>query len=326
MVAQKEIAKSLGISAGTVSRALKNHPDLSKETRDRILSKARELGYFRAKDTEEKPALKRLGVLLYGTNVEKERDFWLSEAEIPRRIMSAVQSEAQRNHIETIIELPNTESEAPMMIRNHTVDGVLLMGRYTQKALDYLHDIPALSVSNFITNDWLPRLVVDNFRGMYQVTEYLISLGHRKILFVGNEHGGLTELYREREKGYRLAMQAHRLEPDVIYWEQPECREKTLTQTAIAASCDAIATCIREVFKNSGKTIPEQCSIAGFDGDVRAEQWDLTTYEMNWALLGKLAVDFLVHYPKNMRSSGVEIVIPGRLVIRGSTMSASSVG
>lgn len=321
MIAQKEIAKALGVSAVTVSRALRNHPDLSPETRERIIQKARELGYPYQKSKVGARVVKRLGVLLYEKDLERDRQYWTSAAEIPRRILAGIQFGARANHVEAVHEAPLTEEELPFMIQNRTVEGVLLLGRYGESALRHLKQIPAISVSNYINNDWLPRVVAANFRGMLQATEYMISQGHRDILFVGGAEGSPTELHSERERGYRQAMISHELKPQVLHC--PGCsiapfHDFLLKQTAIVASYDAFVYGLRNLFLSHGKVLPRDCSMVGFDGNFSNAEQNITSYEPDWDLMGRMAVDLLVRGLDTLPASGVEVVIPGRLVVRGS--------
>jgi LacI family transcriptional regulator len=326
MIAQKEIAKALGVSAVTVSRALRNHPDLAEETRERILQKARDLGYGRHKAPRGQSMIRRLGVLLYETELDEKDQFWFSESEIPRRILASLQKEAYKKQIETIFESSRVE-EVPLMIRNRTVDAAIIMGRYEPEALSHLRNIPAVSVSSYVANDWLARVVVDNFRGMQIVTEHMISLGHKRILFLGGEKGGSSELHRERERGYSFAMHSHGLDPESIYcsgWrlEQIEAdrliETRLLNATAIACSSDPLAYLALTIFQQAGKSIPQDCSLASFDGNSDSEARGLTTYTPDWALLGRVAVDFVSSSAQNLLGNGMELVVPGRLVVRGT--------
>jgi LacI family transcriptional regulator len=320
MIAQKEIAKALGVSAVTVSRALRNHPDLAKETRERILQKARDLGYARLKVASSPTAIRRLGVLMYETGLAEEDQFWVSESEIPRRILAAMQKEAYKKQIETIFESARAD-QTPLMIQNQTVDAAVIMGRYEPRVLTQLQKLPAVSVSSFVANDWLPRVVVDNFRGMQAVTEYMLSLGHQRILFFGAEKDGWTELHRERERGYAFAMQAHKLEPQTLYcngWNIEPVEAQLLAATAIVCSSDPLAFSVQNLFRKKGKLIPQDCSLASFDGNHDSPERGLTTYTPDWALLGRATVDFISSFAQNLWGNGLELVIPGQLVVRTS--------
>lgn len=320
-VSQKEIAKALNLSEVTVSRALRNHPDLAKDTRERILQKAKELGFFNQKKSQKVLDFKRLGVLLYNKDPEKDRNqFWLPQAEIPRRILAGIQEEAYKRQIELVFEMPKSDDEVPLMVKNRTVGGILLMGRYSPTVPNHLKETPAVAVSNYIANNNLPRVVVDNFRGAQTTTEHLISLGHKRILFFGDEGGGWSEIHRQREKGYQFAMLTHGLKPESFYcpYRTPEpFADLILEHTAIVASNDGVAFTVQEIFRKNNR---KPCAVTGFDGDFISKDRKLTTYEPNWPLLGALAVDLVTQSPEKMLHSNIEILIPGTLIVRDSSI------
>lgn len=324
MIAQKEIAKALGVSAVTVSRALRGHPDLAKGTRERILQKAQELGYPPLKERGgSSKMVKRVGVLLYERESDADQIFWGAVGELPRRIIAGIQKEAQKNHFEFVFEIV-PPSTVPLMIRNRAVGGVIVMGRYSSETLELLRSIPAISVSNYIQTDWMPRIVTDNLRGMSQVTEHLISLGHKKILFLGNDEGSWTELHRERERGYRLAMAQHGLAPEIAYcpvWDVEAQADLLLRQTAIAASTDSLVLPLQDFLRKRGKVLPRDCSLAGFDGNFQSGDRGITTYAPDWNLMGKIAADYILSRAENVQGTGIEIVVPGRLIVRDSSQA-----
>lgn len=316
MVSQKEIADHLGLSVMTVSRALRDRPDLSRETKDRVLTKAVELGYSRSIDPKAL-VRKRVGVLVY----EAEGTVLL-ESEVYRKIFQTLQRECQRNKAETVIETARP-GEAPLFLQNDTASALFILGRYEAADVAMFRGVPALALSSFAKGDPIPHISADNVGGMQEVTEHLLSLGHRKILFLADDEAG-TELYRQRATGYVSAMFARGLEPVVRYarWGDvvpADVLEQIRRHTAVVCANDTLAHRLLRALPGHGIETPRDCSIAAFDNLTRGGGHDITTYAPDWELMGKLAAELLLFRPQDIQDRKLKITVPGQLIVRGST-------
>lgn len=316
MVKQKEIAKKLNLSVMTVSKALRNHPDLAEATKNQVIKKALEMGYT------DIPALaaKRcpLGIIIYQSSREQHAP--LLESEIRRRIFEAVQRACRRRNIETVVEFAEP-SEVPLFIRNHTVKGVMVLGRYTSETVANLQGISAIAVSNFTSTTILPRITADNQGGARLVTQNLIKQGHKSILFLGLEESG-SELHRERSEGYCLEMLQHGLTPHLKFLARDRMEEalkEVSNYTAVACSSDSTAHALLTLLRANGKRVPEDCSVTGFDNLLSSESCGLTTYAPDWVLMGELAVQLIFSSDPQINGKNVHVVIPGELIVRSST-------
>ncbi|HSI08224.1 MAG: LacI family DNA-binding transcriptional regulator [Rariglobus sp.] len=326
-VSQKTIANALNVSIVTVSRALRNRPDLAEDTKHRILQKAQELGYKKnsAKAAAAKPGkdtqVRRVGILFYENEGTPHIDMLKSEA--LRLIFRSIQKECQRLEVETLIETPSTDhSVTPLILKNRAVDGVFLLGRYSAKTVEMIGDTPVLAVSSFIECPKLPRIVADNFHGMRKATDHLIQLGHKKILFIGDIQQG-TQLFRERSYGYMAAMHEQGLAPSVHFFEssnKPVPLEEISRHTAVACSNDTIAYLIQRKLLAVGKKLPEDCSLVSFDNLAPLDHPNpITSYGPDWELMGKMAADLLLSTPLDIRGKNVVVTIPGTLFVHKST-------
>lgn len=339
-VSQKQIADALNLSVITVSRALRDHPDLATDTKIRILQKAREMGYSKplprngnggtsphtlatgGNNTNGNGQPRRIGILLYESDESHQVD--LLKSDVRRSIFLALQKECQRHEVETLIETPSPDSP-PLLIKNRTVGGVFIFGRYTPETIRLLGDTPALAVSSFIECGGLPRIVADNARGMRESTEYLIGLGHKKILFVSNAESR-TQLFRERADGYVAAMHRAGLAPEVRFLKEGEklSEEEIRRYTGLACASDAQAYVIQDQLLARGWKLPEECSMVAFDNLVALDHpLKVTTYAPDWDLMGRLAAGLLLSRPLDLQGKDVVITVPGRLIVRGSTMAVS---
>jgi len=318
---QQQIADALGLSIITVSRALRDHPDLAGTTKQRVLQKARELGYAK---TKTKPAAapgtpRRAGILLYEPPQAAKRDTLASG--VKRAIFLALQKECQRLEVETMIETP-ASNEVPLLVKNRTINTAFIFGRYTADTIAGLGKIPAIAVSSFIDCAGLPRIVADNLNGMRLSTEHLIELGHRNILFVGlaDPH---TRLFEERADGYVAAMHRRGLAPVVKFCDDfaslPPV-EEIRAYSAVACASDALAYALHIKLTAAGVKLPHECSLAAFDNLPTEYPHPVTTYAPDWELMGKMAADLLLSHPLDVQGQDIVVTVPGKMLLRGSTV------
>ncbi|MDR1282868.1 MAG: LacI family transcriptional regulator [Opitutaceae bacterium] len=334
-ISQRQIADALNISVITVSRALRDHPDLAENTKERILRKARELGYVKPPPrlgaphpaiADSNPSLhsngipRRVGILLYGS---PHTD--LLRSDVIRNIFRGLQRECQLHEVETVVE-NQLLGDIPLVVKNQTVGGVFLFGRYTPEAIRLLGDMPALAVSSFIECEGLPRIVADNAGGMREATEYLVGLGHKKILLVGSADSR-TRIFRERADGYVVAMHRASLRSEVYF--TPVAREvpdDLLRRfTAVVCTNDSMAYTLQNQMFARGWRLPEECSMVAFDNLLAQDHTlKVTTYAPDWNMMGKLAAELLLSRPLDIRGKNLVVTVPGKLVVRGSTMPVSA--
>jgi len=318
-VNQKDIADQLGVSIMTVSRALRNHPDLSEATRDRIISKAVELGYTKIPVRAQRSAIKRVG--LYFCQ-EPHYFFFLGNGVMKRMFMS-IEEECQKREIELVVQFLKP-GDQPVAAKNGTIDAALLLGRYTAETAAYFKDIPAIAVSNFISDLKLPSIAADNIGGARLATRHLLDLGHKKIVFVGVEENIPTEIYRVRSEGYALEMIRRGLQPNIVGFgnEKPwdEVMAEVLRSTGVVCCCDSQAEGIRDFILKQGGRIPEDLSIVGYDNVTTGSGFEgLTSYAPDWDQLGQMAVGMLIFLPWDLLKSAFKVIVPGNLVVGNST-------
>lgn len=317
---QKKIADALGVSVITVSRALRDHPDMAAATKARVLQKAHELGYtkFKKRLAANQPAPRRAGILLYENPHGAPQDPLASG--VKRAIFLALQKECQRLEVETMIETPSAD-EVPLLVKNGTVNAAFIFGRYSADTIAHLRNIPSIAVSSFIDYPGLPRIVADNFNGMRLATEHLIELGHRKILFVGLVDT-YTRLFEERADGYVAAMHRNNLTPSVRFCEALDTLpslEEIRRHTAVVCASDGLAYSLHAKLTAAGMQLPEECSLVGFDNLPSDYPHPITTYTPDWEMMGRMAADLLLSHPLDIRGQSLVVTVPGRLLTRGST-------
>jgi len=313
---QKAIADELGVSVMTVSRALRDHPDLSDETKSRIVSRAIELGYKKIPAQSSKSTIKRVGLFHYD-EVGMHQGLEALGGGVQKMLFFAIEEQCQRHQIEVVLQFPKT-GEAPVAIKNKTIDAAFLLGRYTADDAAFFKDLPTLAISSFTAGSKIPSIVADNVEGARLATEHLIQLGHRNILFLSKELGAFTELFRSRSNGYTLAMVQNGLKPQWLFIRTEEELVPALPEirksTAVVCGADADASILKNTLTEAGLSVPCDMSITGFD-NLNEE---FTSYAPDWAQLGKMAVNMVVH-SSELLGTQFKVTIPGRLIIRDST-------
>lgn len=315
---QAKIASELGVSVITVSRALRNHPDLAEATKERILEKARELGYTRLRTPKPSSTLRRAAVVFYGAS---QVDPLASG--VRRLIFFGLHQQCKVLNTETAIEMPSM-SEVPAAVRNRTVEAVFLFGRYTAETVRALGDIPALAVSSYSEGIDIPRITADNFGGMRDAVNHLVEHGHKRVLFIREEEP-LTQIFRERERGYEWVMRKNGMPVEVATWNlesdpRPAVLENLPKGSAIAFASDSLAGVAMDYLESKGWELPRDCSIVSFDDTAPASR-KLTSFSPDWTLMGKMAADLLLAWPGLPRRTPIEIRVPGRLSVKGSVVS-----
>lgn len=190
------------------------------------------------------------------------------------------------------------------------VDGIILTAASTESGRSEVFKnmgVPVVLVDRVIELDEVKAsIVVDNKRGAYEGTKYLIGLGHKKILHITGPREG--KISQEREAGYREALveagieigsdSVHygRFKIDWGYAAMAAITEQQLDYTAIFCGNDLIALGVMRYLKDNGKNIPADCSVLGFDDIQMASHVDppLTTVAQPKYQMGYQAVEIMI--------------------------------
>jgi len=338
MATIQDIADNAGVSIGTVSRVLNAKPDVSPQTRARILKVMETLNY-------------RPSGLARGLALQRRRVIGFLAADImnpnfPELARSVVDRARQHGYSVMFFDTRQNldmEREAAHILENEHVAGVV--APILAEALDELarlHEqgVPVVRIyrDTFPLNT--PLVALDNVRAGEIATNHLLDLGHRKIAFVGRDCMSLSDT--ERLEGYRCALAARGvpLEPAYVVSGAPTREGGALAMTALLelaepptavfASKDVLAIGTYDAVIESGRSIPEDMSVIGHD-DIEAGSLvrpRLTTMTTHRDRLGAAAVEMLVaQIDRNQddnRSNDdepvAERVFTAELVLRGSTM------
>ena len=331
MVTIKDIARELGISINTVSRALNDKPDVSQETRLRVLDRADRLGYVPNTLARSLVAGETCTIGLICSDLVNP--FYA-------RIAQGVEETARADGYTTIIASTNEDDEAERqavdLMRSKRVDGMVISP--TQQSHDHIarliqEHIPFILVNRHVDEFQTDYVINNNQHGAYQAVQHLVSLGHQRIAHIT---GPLRiSSVRERISGYKQALEKNGIRFDtelVIHSELTlESGYKTVLEllqaenrpSAIFTYSDHLAIGAIKAIRELKLSVPGDISLVGYDDIEYAQFLDipLTTVHQPMYEIGQRAVFNLLDMMKSddfTPGQHQEILEP-ELVIREST-------
>lgn len=332
MVTIKDIAKELGISASTVSRALSDSPLVNAETKRAILQVAERLGYQRNELARAlvMGSLGAIGLILPDITNPFFSDVARGVGEIADRIGVGV---ILCNTDERI----DRELSYIRLMRRKRVDGLLLCS--TTIDAPYLQElalarIPFILVSRLSGQHDVPFVITDDHAGAKLAVEHLVDLGHRNIGFIGGPEN--VQASRDRMESYLNVLNENGLAalPD---WKSyagftqaagREAAQRMLSlpdrPTAIFAANDVTALGVLEVAEGLGLRVPQDLSLVGYDDIIYASlpRIQLTTIAQPAVEMGQIAANWLFEALEHPAIPGLQRTLMPRLVVRSTTAPA----
>ena len=331
----KNIARDLGVSVATVSRALKDSPRISEEKRKQIQEYAREHNFFPnvIAETLRKSRVQPNKVI--GVIVPQFVHYYFS------CILTGIEEEASRRGYRIMVAQSDERYEREVKIcqsfyANKCCGIIVSMAKNTtkydhfQKLIDM--GIPLVFYDRICTGVNASRVVVDDYMGAFTAVTHLIDTGCRKIGYYGMP--GSMEIGKNRYNGYRDALLKNGLEPNPEWMKEcdnradaevitPEILSQPNHPDAFFAVNDDTAIGILYSAKRMGFNVPDDISICGFTNGQRAVACDpmLTTVEQRGVMVGEEAANILIGQVEgSLPLDKVEKrVVRTRLVIRGTT-------
>lgn len=324
----KDVAKAAGVSYSTVSRALTGSPEISEETRSRILQICKEMNY--TVNTVARSMVKKSTKLL-GLIIPSVNNPFMSE------LAYHIDRQARARGYNIILcnssRDPELERELFELMIGRQVDGILLspagMESY-EKLYPYLSRIPTVFIGENLREMPESYVSVDNFRGAQMGVEYLYKLGHREILYFGRRRGSTT--HQLRAEGYAAACEHYGLTPHYCnnsfssssikygYQLAKQLFSQELRYTAIFAATDTNALGIMQAAEEVNIRIPGDLSLLGFDNirDGSLPRIGLSTIEQPKKMLASVAVETLLDKIQNDRDGYSHRILSPALVERTS--------
>lgn len=326
-VTMKDIAEKLGVSIVAVSKALSGQKGVSAELRSRIKRTADQMGYVSGTKTAKKGSASNNVGIIVAERYISDNSFYFA---FLKEITSALQSHGNYAFFHTLTLKNEEELILPDIFFTQRVDGIIILGQVSDRYIKAVMEtrIPPvfLDFYNEMTAD---RCVIsDSFYGIYEMTNYLIKNGHRKIAFVGNIH--TTSSIQDRYLGYEKSLMEHGI-PLHDYFIISDRNSETgdmipielplIMPTAFVCNCDESACRLISILKENGYRVPDDISVTGFDNSVYSSISvpNITTVAVNVERMAAIAVDELI---KAMDKPGYSF---GMLQVKGSIIYKDSV-
>lgn len=331
-VTMKEIAKKLGVSVSTISRALKDSPELHPETKRKIVEMAKEMNY-------------QPNLLAQSLRISRTKTLGVIVPEITSHFfascISGIQDQANKRGYNIMICQSNESLELEKAniktLVSSQVDALLIsLSRETNK-YDHLlelynREIPFLLFDRVNEDIPVSKVTFNDEGGAYHVTKHLLETGRKRVMYVS----GPEDLYisKKRKEGYLHALAEYNIEPDPELVKISDLTEEgnikiakeiaAMDQRPDGVFCmiDPIAVDVMTVWKSIGIRIPEDMALAGFTNNPTSGLIDpsLTTVAQPGYEMGKLAVSHLLDQLDGIVSDDpISIVLETTLIPRKST-------
>lgn len=329
-----DIAKHLHISATTVSRGLKDHPSINKNTRKKIFAAALELGY-RSNTFASSLRSKRTHTL--GVIVPRLNSYFVAS------VLAGMEDAANREGYNLIISQSLETSEKEIanahIMFNKRVDGLLVSLAYDTENIDHFEPffkkgIPVVFFDRIYADSESTCIIIDNTKAAYNVTKHLIEQGCRRIMHLGGNM--LRNVYSDRRQGYKQALKDHKIPFDEKLVYISDLTEESGTEAAehimkmkekpdaVFSSNDTAAVHCMIKLKATGIRIPEDIAFAGFNNDPisKVVEPNLTTVNYSGFSVGEAAVSSLINHLNgisNIKTTN-KIILRSDLIIRDSSL------
>ena len=329
-----DIANKLNISAATVSRALKDHPRVSKKTKKLVIKTANEMGY---RSNSFASNLRKKSSHIIGLIVPRLNSNFMAD------VIAGLEKVLNNNNYNLIISqsletMQKEISNANAMLVNR-VDGLLISLAYDTTNIDHLEpfikrNIPVIFFDRVFEHDRCPQIYINNYKAAYEITTHLIKQGCKRIVHITASQ--LRKIYAERYAGYKKALEDHNIQFDedlvIINDLSSEAGIASAHQIlkmsprpdGVFSANDNCAISCMQTLKKEGIKLPADMAFAGFNNDPAAivVEPNLTTvnykgYEMG-EVAAKLMIDHLIN--KDEFHPAHSLILRSEMIVRESSL------
>ncbi|MEW2293552.1 LacI family DNA-binding transcriptional regulator [Streptomyces sp. NPDC006743] len=335
----EEVAARAGVGRGTVSRVINGSPRVSDATRAAVQAAVAELGYVPNTAARALAANRTDAIALV---VPEPETRFFAEPYFSD-MLRGVGAELTDTEMQLLLIFAGGDRERRRLaqyLAAHRVDGVLLVSVHADDPLPDLVaqlEIPAVISGPRSAAEALTSVDSDNYGGARSAVEHLLSRGRRRIAHIT----GHMDVYgaQRRVDGYRDALGDAGLGVDEILLEEGDFTEeggrRAMTRLlerapgldAVFAGSDVTAAGARQVLRTSGRRIPDDVALVGYDDSAIARHMDppLTSVRQPIEEMGRAMIDLLLTEIADRRPAGAaaperrHAVLPTELVVRTSS-------
>jgi LacI family transcriptional regulator len=321
-----DIARELGVSTVTVSKALSGKDGVGKELRKSIVQKAEAMGYVY--NSLPRSMLKgrtyNIGILIAAKYLGENSFYWI----FYQRLLRVLKTTSYTGILEVVSDEDETACVIPSIVTANKIDGLILLGQFSNA---YLSTLTA-AVRQCVFLDFYSEIggcdcVASNtFFGSYNLTRMLLAAGHKKIAFIGSISA--TTSIMDRYMGYCKAMLESGLPYDAAIDDRDgkgiyltEIRIKTGAYTAYVCNNDQVAGNVIRQLRRAGLSVPADISLVGFDNESEAVTGGIaiTSLEVNIDSMCGKSIETLIRHieAEDYGPPGISF-INGKIVIKQS--------
>ena len=333
----KTIAKELGVSTSTVSKALKDSHEISAETKERIVAYANHYNY---KPNHLALQLRNQKTKVIGVILPKIVHHFFST------VIMGIEEGANAKGYNIMVCFSNEsykkEVETLKVLSNGSVDGIIVsIASETLENKDFNHfkglvseEIPLVLFDRVVDEILCDKVVVDDVSAGYKATQHLLDNGRKKIALITTpDHVNVGAL---RRQGYEKALIESYIKKDdniIIKIDEKEDITSQIQKVfeydidAVFAVNEIYAAKTMKIAKNKGLKVPEDIAIIGFTDGLISEYSSpsITTIAQHGLTMGKQAVELLIERIEKESETikPKKIVISSDLKLRESTKPSS---
>ena len=327
-----DVAKKAGVSPSTVSRVMNIPEIVAEHTRQKVMNAVKELAYIPNMMAANMP---RRRTNYIGLIIPDITNIFFSN------LVRGVQDVCEKHGYSVLVvnsdDSQEKEGRYLKLLYSRRVDGVILTvagyreEEFPKEELSLLKKMNIVLIDREINGMKTPIVKVNNFAGSYSAVKYLLSMGHKKIMYIAGIEG--TKTNQERKKGYLTALKEANIswQEEIVadfrldtayqkiihHW--PEFKNSNHLPSAIFAANDLMAIGTLKAFAQLKVQVPQEVSIIGFDNIAFSDCTNppLTTINQPTYLMGRKAVETLLLLidKKKIKKS---IELKTELVERGS--------
>jgi len=334
-----DIAQKLSLSSATVSRGLKDHPAINKNTRKKIQEAARELGYrhnnFASNLRKQKS--NTIGIILHELN----SNFITS-------VLAGIEKVTTEAGYDLIIahssESAQKERTNALNLFHKRVDGLIASLSFDTEDLQHFvpydeKGIPVIFFDRVEEQSETTKVIIDNYKCGYRATQHLVEQGCKRIVLVTASLK--RNVYAQRHKGYADALYDNGLPYNKDHVLIKDLSEQCGVEAALQITNmnpmpdgafitnDFSAAVCMQTLKEYGIRIPEDIAVVGFNNDAvgKIVEPQLTTIDYPGIEMGEIAARNLINHLQGISDikQTNTIVVRSSLIVRQSSLRNGSV-
>jgi LacI family transcriptional regulator len=338
-VTLEDLARNLGVSASTVSLALRNKPGVGDALRQRVLAEADRLGYRmrspRTPPVHGAPVVKTVGVVIKARENDDPlvNDFY-------GRVLAGIEAACRSHRLHmllgtVLVDAQNRALEIPALLEEGGADGLLAVGMQVQGELLAVmrRRHPALvlvdSYAPHTDDGGFDAVLSNNYAGGELAANHLLAEGHRHLAVLGAAANAYPSL-RDRYHGFADTVESYRgAHLYSVGRVENQLEAATLFSSFLAGNpqvtaCfggnDLVAIAAMRSAQTLGQRVPEDFAVIGFDGIALGEHTSppLTTLAVDKLKMGRVAVEMLLDRVAFPDAAPAVATITPRFIARGS--------